>query len=167
MPMGVLSALTNLKVSRLFYRRLTMSSFGAFLPHFAPASPAINSGSHLMYKILPRPVLGNIFHTPNKLLLFGINPSVQTVYHIQRCSISTTTFCKSPSKNNQLNNRNRTTLKYIVAIAIFVVGLSYAAVPLYRVFCQASGYGGTVTLTEASEKVENMEAVRERELTIR
>lgn len=29
-------------------------------------------------------------------------------------------------------------------VAIVCLGLSYAAVPLYRMFCQATGYGGTV-----------------------
>lgn len=56
---------------------------------------------------------------------------------------------------------------YAIAIAITVTGLSYAAVPLYRIFCQASGYGGTVVKVDAGEKVEKMEAIRERELTIR
>lgn len=32
--------------------------------------------------------------------------------------------------------KNRTTLIYVIALAIAVIGLSYAAVPLYRVFCQ-------------------------------
>ena len=62
---------------------------------------------------------------------------------------------------------NRTTATYMTALAIAVVGLSYAAVPLYRIFCQASGYGGTVSVVDPSEKVENMEPLRERELTIR
>ena len=62
---------------------------------------------------------------------------------------------------------NKNTVMYAVAIAIAVTGLSYAAVPLYRIFCQASGYGGTVVKREASEKVEAMEPIRERELTIR
>ena len=82
------------------------------------------------------------------------------------CSFSTSSTFKS-SNTSQFTNANRTTLKYIISIAIVVVGLSYAAVPLYRVFCQASGYGGTTALAEASEKVENMEPIRERELTIR
>lgn len=55
----------------------------------------------------------------------------------------------------------------MVAVAVAVVGLSYAAVPLYRLFCQASGYGGTVTIADNTERVENMVPVRERELTIR
>ena len=59
------------------------------------------------------------------------------------------------------------TVRYIVATTIVVLGLSYAAVPLYRLFCQASGYGGTVTKVEAGEKVERMEPIRERSIVVR
>lgn len=62
---------------------------------------------------------------------------------------------------------NRNTVIYMIALAITVTGLSYAAVPLYRLFCQASGYGGTVVKGHASDKVEKMEPIRERELTVR
>ena len=62
---------------------------------------------------------------------------------------------------------NTSTVRYIVATTIAVLGLSYAAVPLYRLFCQASGYGGTVTKVEAGEKVEKMEPVRERDIVVR
>ena len=55
----------------------------------------------------------------------------------------------------------------MVAIATAVVGLAYAAVPLYRLFCQASGYGGTVIRVDPGEKVEKMRPDMERELTIR
>ena len=37
---------------------------------------------------------------------------------------------------NRQSRSNRTTLVYSTAIAIVVLGLSYAAVPLYRMFCQ-------------------------------
>ncbi|CAI8597165.1 unnamed protein product [Vicia faba] len=33
-----------------------------------------------------------------------------------------------------------------------MVGMSYAAVPLYRRFCQATGYGGTITRRESVEE---------------
>lgn len=56
---------------------------------------------------------------------------------------------------------------YVIAIAIAVTGLSYAAVPLYRIFCQASGYGGTVVKVDAGEKIEKMKPIKERELIIR
>jgi len=39
-------------------------------------------------------------------------------------------------------------LMYLTGLVFGMVGLSYAAVPLYRRFCQATGYGGTVTRRE-------------------
>ena len=61
---------------------------------------------------------------------------------------------------------NRATLTYVVALAVAVVGMSYAAVPLYRLFCQASGYGGTVKKGHGG-KVEHMQPVTDRLLTIK
>ena len=40
------------------------------------------------------------------------------------------------TKRTQQSGRNRSTLIYTTATAIVVLGLSYAAVPLYRMFCQ-------------------------------
>lgn len=81
-----------------------------------------------------------------------------STYHQKSSSGRSSSWQKAANKN---------TVMYAVAIAIAVTGLSYAAVPLYRIFCQALGYGGTVVKREASEKVEAMEPIRERELTIR
>lgn len=39
-------------------------------------------------------------------------------------------------------------LMYLTALVFGMVGCSYAAVPLYRRFCQATGYGGTVQRRE-------------------
>ena len=38
---------------------------------------------------------------------------------------------------------NRAVALYVVALAVFMLGMSYVAVPLYRMFCAATGYGGT------------------------
>lgn len=43
---------------------------------------------------------------------------------------------------------SRRTLGYLLGVAVAMVGASYAAVPLYRRFCQATGYGGTVQRRE-------------------
>lgn len=44
---------------------------------------------------------------------------------------------------------------YVGAIAggfaLFMVGVSYASVPLYRMFCQATGYGGTPARASEAE----------------
>ena len=43
------------------------------------------------------------------------------------------------SSRNPYQKRNRTTAIYTIALAIVVLGASYAAVPLYRIFCQVIG----------------------------
>ena len=62
--------------------------------------------------------------------------------------------------------RNRTLGVYAVATAVAVGGLSYAAVPLYKVFCQATGYGGTTQKAE-EEKFKGMRPVEgARQITV-
>ena len=41
-------------------------------------------------------------------------------------------------KLSVVNTQNRTTAVYVIALAIAVLGLSYLAVPLYRLYCQVS-----------------------------
>ena len=64
---------------------------------------------------------------------------------------------------------------YLTALVVGMVGVTYASVPLYRMFCQATGYGGTtqraLTLEdklkiEEEEPAEVAAAVAERELTV-
>src|SRR3990170_3042944 len=38
----------------------------------------------------------------------------------------------------------------LAAFAAFMVGLSFAAVPLYRMFCEATGYGGVPQRAESA-----------------
>jgi len=40
-------------------------------------------------------------------------------------------------------NQNRKTLLICISIFLFMVMVSYAAVPLYNLFCRTTGYGGT------------------------
>lgn len=56
---------------------------------------------------------------------------------------------------------------YIVSgIGILVAGLSYAAVPLYRIFCQAYSYGGTTSVGHDTSKVETMKPVRNKKIRV-
>ena len=46
---------------------------------------------------------------------------------------------RAPDSGLSLRQRaNRQTVVYMIALAVAVMGLSYAAVPLYRIFCQVS-----------------------------
>jgi len=44
---------------------------------------------------------------------------------------------------SNLARRNRLTALAAIAVVGGMLGMAYAAVPLYRVFCKATGYGGT------------------------
>jgi cytochrome c oxidase assembly protein subunit 11 len=52
--------------------------------------------------------------------------------------------------NEALDQRRLKTGLMAAAIAIGMVGLAYASVPLYRVFCQVTGFGGTTMKVDAS-----------------
>ncbi|KAE8649155.1 hypothetical protein Csa_014854 [Cucumis sativus] len=51
-----------------------------------------------------------------------------------------------------IERKSKNMLFYLVALVLTMVGCSYAAVPLYRRFCQATGYGGTVQRRESVEE---------------
>ncbi|GKB57899.1 cytochrome c oxidase assembly protein COX11, mitochondrial [Tanacetum coccineum] len=48
--------------------------------------------------------------------------------------------------------KSRKMLYYLTGLVFAMVGCTYAAVPLYRRFCQATGYGGTVQRRETVEE---------------
>lgn len=62
--------------------------------------------------------------------------------------------------------RNKTVLLYVSSLAVLVGGLSYAAVPLYRLFCQSTGRGGRAFADESAERIEKMQKVGHRLIRI-
>jgi cytochrome c oxidase assembly protein subunit 11 len=56
------------------------------------------------------------------------------------------------------SNHNKTTVLLLGAVILGMAGLSFASVPLYRLFCQVTGYGGT-TQRAASVPAEIAEAI--------
>jgi cytochrome c oxidase assembly protein subunit 11 len=50
-----------------------------------------------------------------------------------------------------LERRNRRTMLWAFAAALAMLGLGFAAVPLYRLFCQVTGFGGTTQVATESE----------------
>src|SRR5215212_498859 len=49
-----------------------------------------------------------------------------------------------------MNRRNGTTVVLLAAVVFGMVGLSFASVPLYRLFSQATGFGGTTRSAAAA-----------------
>ncbi|XP_059623033.1 cytochrome c oxidase assembly protein COX11, mitochondrial [Phlebotomus argentipes] len=69
--------------------------------------------------------------------------------------------------NQEVKKRLRSTLYYFTAAGVLTVGLSYAAVPLYRMFCQAYSYGGTTATNHDGSKVEKMQKIEDRIIKIK
>ncbi len=49
------------------------------------------------------------------------------------------------------NRKNKKTAVMAFAIALGMLGLGYASVPLYRIFCQVTGYGGTTSRVDEAQ----------------
>lgn len=58
---------------------------------------------------------------------------------------------------------NRTVALNLTAIAVGMLMLAYASVPLYRLFCQVTGFGGTTQRVEAN----HARSVSDRTVTVR
>ncbi|KAF6168597.1 hypothetical protein GIB67_005209 [Kingdonia uniflora] len=96
-----------------------------------------------------------------KIPLFPwISPGIRirTTTECIRSSPYNTTHFKSQFRdshhgsNAARERKSQRILIYLTAVAVAMVGGSYATVPLYRRFCQATGYGGTVQRRETVEE---------------
>lgn len=85
-------------------------------------------------KLLPSPNLRKIW--ANKWLLYSFKNNEEFSKGLNCWGQSSRNISNSMNRHQQ---RNRTTAVYTVALVIVVLGASYAAVPLYRIFCQV-GY---------------------------
>jgi cytochrome c oxidase assembly protein subunit 11 len=61
------------------------------------------------------------------------------------------------------SGRNRATVGALLTVVAAMIGLTAASVPLYRLFCQATGYGGTTQRANAAPETE----VANRLITVR
>ncbi|WP_248306270.1 cytochrome c oxidase assembly protein [Devosia oryzisoli] len=66
------------------------------------------------------------------------------------------------SRSMPSGNRNKGVALALGVLAVGMVGLAFAAVPLYQMFCSVTGYGGTTQVAEANPK-----GVIAREMTVR
>jgi cytochrome c oxidase assembly protein subunit 11 len=51
------------------------------------------------------------------------------------------------------DRRNRRTMVTMAGVGLAMLGLGFASVPLYRIFCERTGFGGTTQRAEASTHV--------------
>ena len=59
-----------------------------------------------------------------------------------------------------LEQKNRRVGLIALLVAVAMLGLGYAAVPLYRLFCQVTGFGGTTQVATEAEAVSAAEMAK-------
>lgn len=104
-----------------------------------------------------------------------VNDVTVRVQHFAKFHFRSTVFRNLKHEQNtresagwaERQKKLRSTVYYVVATAVLTAGLSYAAVPLYRMFCQAYSYGGTTGVGHDADKVETMMKVRDRVISVR
>lgn len=88
-----------------------------------------------------------------------INIKNQRIRYASNNTPTTTTTTTNNKKRYEYNKQQQESehmkvAYYMGAIAVFIFGLSYASVPLYKVFCQMTGYGGTTQRADVNKVVE-------------
>lgn len=67
---------------------------------------------------------------------------------------------RDSEKDHRAKSGNRRIAVTLAGLVVVMVGLSYASVPLYNLFCRVTGYGGTTQRAEAaSERTVDREVV--------
>ncbi|CAH8355885.1 unnamed protein product [Eruca vesicaria subsp. sativa] len=94
---------------------------------------------------------GNQLNLLSKRAFWGSSPSFPP--HSATCkSMLPVGAHRQYSTHSITETKSKKMLYYLTAVVFGMVGLTYAAVPLYRTFCQATGYGGTVQRKETVEE---------------
>lgn len=62
--------------------------------------------------------------------------------------------------------KNTRTALWVGLLAVAMVGVGYASVPLYRLFCQVTGFGGT-TMRVSEEEANQVQVVDNRTISVR
>uniref|UniRef100_A0A914XYG9 Cytochrome c oxidase assembly protein COX11, mitochondrial n=1 Tax=Panagrolaimus superbus TaxID=310955 RepID=A0A914XYG9_9BILA len=68
------------------------------------------------------------------------------------------------SKNDDDGHRyeTRDTMFYVVSIGVIVIGLTFAAIPAYRIFCESTSFGGLTQVAKDFDKIEAMSTIEDR-----
>jgi len=66
--------------------------------------------------------------------------------------------------SDALAKKNARTVLVVFGVVVFMVGLAFASVPLYDLFCRVTGWGGT---TQVSEALPTPDKIIDRVITVR
>ncbi|KHJ94800.1 cytidine and deoxycytidylate deaminase zinc-binding region [Oesophagostomum dentatum] len=58
--------------------------------------------------------------------------------------------------------RNRDVMYYVVSLGVVAIGVTFAAIPAYRIFCEKTSFGGLTQIAKDFEKIAKMKKVEDR-----
>lgn len=153
----------------------TKLSFERTLKQFAIRVSRLKSFTSNSF--LPRSNLGLNLKKPTDISYRSIQNAVVYSKHLLKlssCNSGSTClsfqiyrlFSRSAPQNASISGM--TLVNYLLSLLVFMVGMAYAAVPLYRIFCAKTGTGGDPRLAgeNMTGKIEDMKPVRERKITV-
>lgn len=89
---------------------------------------------------------------------------LRRTWQARRCDVASSTMLRQRKEPTQctirrlsqldhetMEERNQKLALYMISLALATLGASYASVPLYKVFCAATGFGGTTQRVDGSE----------------
>lgn len=71
---------------------------------------------------------------------------------------------KNVDSQDALRRKNIKTARGVLLVVVFMVGLSFASVPLYDIFCRVTGWGGT---TQVSDALPSEDEILDRDMVVR
>lgn len=91
------------------------------------------------------------------------------VMTIRSCGLNKV-FVRFSSSSDKSRKGNLTAGLYGAALGIFMLGMAFLGIPLYRMFCQAFGVGGTsgisAKIEQDTEKIKTMKKIEDRIMTV-
>ncbi|RCN45675.1 cytochrome c oxidase assembly protein CtaG / Cox11 [Ancylostoma caninum] len=60
------------------------------------------------------------------------------------------------------SDRNRDVMYYVVSIGVVAIGVTFAAIPAYRIFCEKTSFGGLTQIAKDFERIAKMKKVEDR-----
>ncbi|KAK0427571.1 hypothetical protein QR680_010301 [Steinernema hermaphroditum] len=120
----------------------------------------LRAGISLCSSIIKAPAVVRTFSTRSALVLRA--PSTTPLLSRSQPGLSVQIVREFGKKSSKLSRDSRDSLYYIISIGVIAVGVTFAAIPAYRIFCESTSFGGLTQVAKDFDKIEKMKTVEDR-----
>ncbi|KAK5983107.1 hypothetical protein GCK32_003501 [Trichostrongylus colubriformis] len=99
----------------------------------------------------------------SRFLSRALPSASHVIYKPQLLSLPTTRLCVARTTYQGRGSRGqRDVLYYVVSLGVVAIGVTFAAIPAYRIFCEETSFGGLTQVAKDFEKIAKMKKVEDR-----